>query len=543
MSWWAAGGLGTSWVVAAGLVAFAGAYWVRYHAPARLASHYVALANLLFAAVPFAVPVAAGLWHRAWPVGLAAALLEVPVGWALFRLMGASLDAKSLGRHLERRRRSAGLPSLRVGIVKRQALVYAKSFGLAARKQGRAATPDTLYRIGSVTKVFTATLLAMLRDRGRVRLDDPVADYLPPGVVLPSDSRGAPAITLRHLATHSSGLPRLPVNLKPKGDDPYGGYPAEELFAGLGQTGLDFPTGARESYSNLGVGLLGNALEAAAGMPYEALLKEWLFQPLGMTQSTVTLADEHKPQLAQGYREDNPQAEAADWDLGCLAPAGGIISSVNDLAKFLALQLRAGQADVTPVSGGTLQELHAPQRLGEDWELAVGLGWYVARHGGLGNVVWHNGATAGFASFVAFVPRFQVSVILLTNCGGSVDAIGKWLIEEAVQMFGSEPRPDMDPRLRATAHKMGRCFTPEPTDAVADIFHDTFLAEIPAEQVKQVFQQIYQECGACDGVAVFPTDGPRRATLLFRFAKGATRLCDIEVDGSAGAKVLYAQFR
>jgi CubicO group peptidase (beta-lactamase class C family) len=542
MSWWNAWGYGGSWVSAAGLVAFAGAYWIRYLAPARLASYHVALVNLILGLIPFIVPPVAGAVHGSWRVALAAGLLELPVGWALFRLMGASLDAKSLDRHLERRRRSARLPSLSVGIVTRQGLVHARSFGLADCKQKRAATADTLYHIGSVTKVFTTTLLAMLRDRNLVRLEDRVADHLPPDVRLPTDPRGAPAITLRHLGTHSSGLPRLPANLKAKGDDPYGGYTVAELYAGLAQTALDFPTGARESYSNLGMGLLGHVLERAAGMPYEPLLKEWLFQPLGMMHSTITIAEEHRDRLAQGYREDDPQAEAPDWDLGCLVPAGGIISSVNDLAKFVALQLRAGQADVTPVAGSTLAELHAPQRLGEDWELAVGLGWYIARHGGLGNVVWHNGATAGHASFIAFVPRFQVGVIALTNCGACVDAIGKWLVEEAVQMFGREPRPDVDPRLRDTAHALGRYITPEPPDAVAEIFHDDFLAEVPADQVKQVFKSLYQECGACDGVAVFPGGAPRQATVLFRFAQGRTRACDIEVDGAAQPKILYAQF-
>src|SRR5262249_5694080 len=156
-------------------------------------------------------------------------------------------------------------------IVRQQDLVYAKSFGLADRRNFQAATVHTLYRIGSITKVFTTTLLAMLRDRGAVRLDDPVANYLPSEVKLPTDPRGAPAITLRHLATHSSGLPSLPPNLVPKGEDPYGGYSVDALYAGLAQIRLVVPIGAGENYSNLGMGLLGHALERAAGMPYEEM--------------------------------------------------------------------------------------------------------------------------------------------------------------------------------------------------------------------------------------------------------------------------------
>src|SRR4029077_16861929 len=160
----------------------------------------------------------------------------------------------------------------------------------------------------------------LLRDRGFARLDDPVSQYLPPEVKLPADPRGSPAITLRHLATHSSGLPRLPVNLQSKGDDPYGGSPVENLYAGWASPRLDFPTGVRESYSNLGMGLLGHVLERAADTPYEDLLKQNLFGPLDMSHTTITLGPEHRELLAEGYREDNREGEAADWDLGCLAP-------------------------------------------------------------------------------------------------------------------------------------------------------------------------------------------------------------------------------
>jgi D-alanyl-D-alanine-carboxypeptidase/D-alanyl-D-alanine-endopeptidase len=542
MNWVQAWGLGLLWVAATGLPALALAYWTRRHAPAALPHRLLTLVNGFLCSLPYLVPLLTGWHHGFGTTFLAAAILEVPAGWALYQVLRAPLAAHSLERHLARRSRSAGLPSLSVGIVQQQQLVYAKSFGVADRKHGLAATPDTLYRIGSITKVFTTTLLAMLRDRGTVRLDDPVASYLPPEVKLPGDPRGAPAITLRHLATHSSGLPSLPPNLVPKGEDPYGGYPVDALYAGLPQTRLDFPIGARQSYSNLGMGLLGHVLERAARMPYEEMLEHWIFAPLGMDASTISLSDLQRQRFARGYKENDPRAEAVDWGLGCLSPAGAIASSVTDLARFVALQLRAGQADVTPVSGGTLLEMHMPQRLDDNWEVAVGLGWHIVRDDALGHVVWHNGGLDGYHSYLAFAPRYQVGIVALTNCGRDIDSLGQWLLQEAVKMFGVQVKPEVDPLVGEMAEALAWHVVKEPPDTLAELFHPSFLASIPLEEVRPIFTQMYEQFGPCEGVDVEPGDNPRRGTVRFRFAGGKTRRCEIEIDSAAKARIVYVLF-
>ena len=198
-----------------------------------------------------------------------------------------SLDTAKIDKYMLERIEADKFPSLSIGVVYDQQLLYAKAYGVADRKTNRPASPETIYRIGSVTKVFTTTLMCMLRDKGLIRLDDPVGKYLPEGVQLPSDPRGEPVITLRHLATHSSGLPRLTPNVAAKGEDAYGGYTVEQLYAGLAETPLIYPTGAKSVYSNLGVGLLGHVLERAAGQPYETLLKKHLLEPLGMKDTTM----------------------------------------------------------------------------------------------------------------------------------------------------------------------------------------------------------------------------------------------------------------
>jgi CubicO group peptidase (beta-lactamase class C family) len=223
--------------------------------------------------------------------------------------------------------------------------------------------------------------------------------------------------------------------------DPYGGYPLEALYEDLKTIGLQAPIGARYEYSNLGYGLLGHALERAAGEPYEALLRKHLLEPLEMRDTALDASKELRGRLAAGYREDDPRREAASWDLGCLAPAGGIASTIPDLARFISLQHRAGEAGVKPVAGGTLVELHTPQRLLGGWKAAVGLGWHVTPDPEAGDIVWHNGGLAGHRSYLGFSRRRKVGIVVLTNCGKSVDALGLWMLKAACKLPAEGPSP------------------------------------------------------------------------------------------------------
>ena len=373
-------------------------WWMRRHPPIRSPNWLLRGLDPFLVGLLVALPIVITIFYTDGRMLLVGVALSIAADRVLKMIRRRGLTERAFDVWLDGCRRSEGLPSLSVGIVRGQELVYARAFGVADRETSRPATPETVYRIGSVTKVFTSTLLAVLRDQGTVRLDDAVATYLPEGVRLPSDPRGARPMTLRHLATHTSGLPRLPVNLKPRGDDPYGGYTVDALYDGLGRTRLDFPTGSDYSYSNLGVGLLGHVLERAAGKSYEELLKQYLLEPLGMDDTHITLGPDQRARLATGYQEKVPTRRAADWDLGCLAAAGALASTVPDLARFLALQLRAGHADVVPVAGGTLTELHTAQQLARDWRSARGLGWHLQCEEEQGDLVWHNGGLDGFAS-------------------------------------------------------------------------------------------------------------------------------------------------
>lgn len=343
-----------------------------------------------------------------------------------------SIDTAAIDAYMQERVTAGMYASLSIGIVFDQNPVFAKAYGLADRKADRPAAPETIYRIGSITKLFTTTLMCILRDKGVIRrLDDPVADYLPAGVCVPSDPRGARAITLRHLATHSSGLP--------VGGGPLTRSP-EQLYEELSQIRLVFPTGASCGYSNIGMALLGHALALAAGTPYQALLQEHILGPLGMTSTAVDLSADQKALLATGYKGADSTEEAQDEDIGHMAPAGALASSVPDLARFLSLQMQAGRPNVRIVSGGTLRELHTPQRLTDaNWQAAIGLGWFVSHKEKPGDIVCHSGRISGFRSFMGFLPRLKVGAIVLTNCGKEPDAIGHWLLETAAEACRGQP--------------------------------------------------------------------------------------------------------
>lgn len=185
-----------------------------------------------------------------------------------------------------------------VGVVEpgRRSVV---AHGRTGAADDRALDGDTVFQIGSITKAFTTLLLADMVVRGEVRLDDPAALYLPSGVTLSGRGR---RITLRHLATHMSGLPSMPMNLRlDAGPDPYEAYSAEELYRFLSTYELPREPGTEREYSNLGVSLLGRLLARRAGTDYEALLRERILAPLGMNDSSIRLRPDQELRLAPGH--------------------------------------------------------------------------------------------------------------------------------------------------------------------------------------------------------------------------------------------------
>lgn len=263
---------------------------------------------------------------------------------------------------------------------------------------------DTIFEIGSVTKVFTSLLLADMVERHEVALADPVAKYLPEGVKVPE--RSGRRITLEDLSTHTSGLPRLPSNMKPANPaNPYADYSAERLYEFLSTYKMWRDPGSGFEYSNLGAGLLGHALARHAGMDYEALVRSRITQPLGMNSTGITLSPQMKARLAVGHNEK--LAPVPNWDFQALAGFGALRSSAHDLLVFLEANLGYSASPLTAAMAAMLK-VHRPTTIGGT---EMGLGWVLAPDG----IVWHNGSSAGYRSFVGFDPKSRVGVVVLAN--------------------------------------------------------------------------------------------------------------------------------
>ena len=266
---------------------------------------------------------------------------------------------------------------------------------------------DTIFEIGSMTKVLTSLVLADMVQRGEVALDDPAAKYLPASVQMPE--RNGRQITLVDLATHTSGLPPLPTNFTPKDPaNPYADYTVEQLYQFLSSYQLTRDIGSRYEYSNLGGGLLGHVLALRAGMSYEALVRSRICDPLGMKDTRITLTPEMKARLAVGHNQALEPVE--NWDLPTLAGAGALRSTANDMLTFLAANLGYTKSPLAPAMAAMLKVRRPTGQPG----LEVALGWHVRTIDGK-EIVWHNGGTGGYRSFMGFDPAARTGVVALSN--------------------------------------------------------------------------------------------------------------------------------
>jgi len=318
------------------------------------------------------------------------------------------------------------------------------TYGTSGQPDGPPLDGDTEFEIGSITKVFTSLILAdMVRD-GEVRLDDPVGKFLPADVHAPE--RDGKPISLVDLATHTSGLPRLPSNMAPKDPgNPYADYTVSQLYQFLDGYQLTRDPGASWEYSNLGFGLLGHALALRAGEDYETLIKKRILTPLGMTDTTITLTPDETARLAIGH--DSSLRRVENWDLPTLAGAGALRSTANDLLNFLAANL--GYAD-TPVKSDLASVLSVRRPEGSP-TVSQALGWDVLSNP-TGEIVEHGGGTGGYHTLIAFNAKTRVGVVVLTNAETvmGADDIGMHILTGA-PVASLPPPPPAPPERHAIA--------------------------------------------------------------------------------------------
>jgi len=300
--------------------------------------------------------------------------------------------------------------------------------GTLANADPRTPDGDTIFEIGSVSKVFTSLLLADMVNREDVTLDDPAAKHLPESVKMPE--RNGKSITLLDLSTHTSGLPALPSNLKPKDPhNPYADYSVEDLYQFLSGYELPRDPGSEFEYSNLGAGLLGHLLAYRAGTDYESLIGTRITRPLSMPDTGITVSSSMKRRMATGHNAI--LAPAANWDLPTLAGAGALRSSANDMLTFLEAFLGYKGSPLAPAMKAML-EVRRPAG-----QTKIGLGWLICATDGR-EIAWHNGGTGGFRSFVGYDPKERIGVVVLSNAGG-VDDIGFHLLNSKLPLANPEP--------------------------------------------------------------------------------------------------------
>ena len=347
---------------------------------------------------------------------------------------------KILVDRIDTQHQSVGIVVGIIGPEGRRVIAY----GRLKKGDPRIPGGDTIFEIGSVTKVFTSLLLADMVQRGEVSLDDPVAKYLPPSVKMPQ--RNGRSITLVDLATHTSGLPRLPANLTSKDPaNPYSDYSVDQLYQFLSTYQLTRDIGAQYDYSNLGGGLLGHVLARRAGTDYETLLQSRICSPLGMISTRIALTPELKARLAVGH--DATMTPVANWDLPTLAGAGAIRSTTNDLLTFLAANLGYTDSPLAPAMAAMLKTRRPTGVPG----LEIAHGWHIVTRDGQ-EIIWHNGGTGGYRSFIGYDRKSRVGVVVLSNAETSagVDDIGNHLLNTSTPLLQpSKERKEIvvDPKL------------------------------------------------------------------------------------------------
>jgi CubicO group peptidase (beta-lactamase class C family) len=364
----------------------------------------------------------------------------------------------------------------------------AQTMVFAGKQSADQAAPNenTMFEIGSITKVFTTTLLADMHLAGEVQLDNSVNQYLPVHARLACGGGGD--VTLRHLATHTSGLPRLPANLTWKqllSDNPYAAYSASDLYACLAKCRLKNRPGTYTCYSNLGSGLLGHILSLVGGSDYERLVLDRILLPLGMNDTSIHLSDKQQRQLAPGHAKGKL---VQNWDFQALAGAGAFRSTVADMQKFLRANIDPASTPLSrtielthelqtkhkwrwygdigcmgPILLASLGGVLAWRSFGLPFWLRIAipiaapaamlmlllsrvipslddmaLGWHFDRldhdDGDASQwALWHNGGTAGYASYLAFSRNHRTGVILLANSDYAPDPTGRKLLVELLR--------------------------------------------------------------------------------------------------------------
>jgi len=293
-------------------------------------------------------------------------------------------------------------------------------YGETVKGNGKIPDADIFFELGSITKTFTATLLAWYVNEGKIKLTDPVINFLPDSVAVNPELKG---ITLLNLVNHTSGLERIPDNLIPHASDPlnpYKDYNKELLYAYLKTCKLKSKPGEQYAYSNMGVGLLGSILESISHEPFEQMVNEIICKPLGMFSTHQYLNPLLAPSFAQVYNSGGHATPA--WDFDVLAACGALRSTLNDMLRYAKANLHPGSDKLSKAIALTHQVTFTK-------DVKIAMAWHIITVNGV-DYIFHNGGTNGSSSFLAFNADKNIAVIVLSNAAESTDAVGTGILKK-----------------------------------------------------------------------------------------------------------------
>jgi CubicO group peptidase (beta-lactamase class C family) len=359
------------------------------------------------------------------------------------------------------------IPGVVVGVVAGGELVWAKGYGTSDLAGGVPLTPATPFRLGSVSKLFTATAILQLRDAGKLRLDDPVAKHLP-WFQVPSPFADAPPITIEQLLTHTSGLSR---------ESPFPAWSThrfpsrEELRAAISEVTVISPPGQTYRYSNLGMALLGEIVASLSGESWESYMQSHIAAPLGMRATTAAPTPEVIAALPRQHRRkqsDGSRGTLDYYETGAIAPAAAVVSTLEDLARFAALHLSADPAGGSAsgaqiLSPATLAEMQRARFVYPSWTGGRGLGFAVSRRDGR-TWVSHGGWIGGHRTDFLLDPERKLAAIALTNADDASPSLfsrqAMDVIGGAIAASGPKPSPTPIPADPAWTRFVGRYTDP-----------------------------------------------------------------------------------
>jgi serine-type D-Ala-D-Ala carboxypeptidase/endopeptidase len=478
---------------------------------------------------------------RPTTLGLAAALLAC-LAAARAEARPAAPTPETLAeidRIFEEYRLDGHVPGMVYGVVMDGRLVHVRGTGVQDLDSKRPVTADTLFRIASMTKAFTAVSILKLRDDGRIALDAPAETYIPEIREWRYPTADAPRIRVRDLLSHTAGFVT---------DDPWGDRQTpmpEEEFSRLLRAGVPFtrPPATAYEYSNLGYAMLGRIVANASQAPYRTYVERTLLGPLGMTSSGYEVAESPQERRALGYRwEDDAWRREPDMAHGAFGAMGGLQTSASDYAKWVAFLLSAwpprDDPDAGPVKRASVRELaeganflRVRQRFGRSGAdacrqaAAYGKGMIVAVDCDLGLTLSHGGGYPGYGSHVLLMPESGVGIFALANRTYAGPSGPVWDAAVALKKAGllAAPAAPVSDALASTYAAAGRMYTSGATSAAGDVFAMNFFMDRTAEAWGRELAKLKAQAGGCQTGAPITATGALSGEFTWPCEKGRVK--------------------